>query len=94
MLDTISMADKLKGDYRKVFEKADMYATVAGGEVETQDEKMMNLFDLLMQAQYEEKPIDKIVGSDIEEFCMNYFSQEEENKENGILHFLKQSIFL
>ena len=27
MLDTISMADKLKGDYRKVFEKADMYGS-------------------------------------------------------------------
>ena len=34
MLDTISMADKLKGDYRKVFEKADMYSSVAGGDLE------------------------------------------------------------
>lgn len=81
MLDTISMAEKLNGDYRKAFEKADMYSTVAGGEEEVTSEKIMNLFDLLMQAQYEEKPIEKVIGKDIEEFCMNYFKQDEETKE-------------
>ncbi|MBQ3512815.1 MAG: hypothetical protein IJA32_03295 [Lachnospiraceae bacterium] len=81
MLDTISMADKLKGDYRKVFEKADMYSSVAGGDLEENDEKIMNLYDVLIQAQQEEKPIEKIIGSDLEEFCMSYFEREEETKE-------------
>lgn len=40
MLDTISMAEKLKGDYRKVFEKADMYSTIASGNEDVNDESL------------------------------------------------------
>lgn len=89
MLDTISMADKLKGDYRKVFEKADMYGSVAGVEEEIQDEKMMNLYDSLIQAQHEEKPVEKIIGNDIEEFCRDYFNIEEESKEKWYIRIPK-----
>ena len=70
MLDTISMAEKLQGDYRLVFEKADMYSTVSGsGDQNIEDDRLMNLFDLLIEAQHEGKPVEKIVGNDIEAFC-------------------------
>lgn len=80
MLDTISMAEKLKDDYRKVFEKADMYSTIASGNEDINDEKMMNLYDLLLEAQSEGKPVEKIVGADIEAFCREYFEADKDEK--------------
>ena len=80
MLDTISMAEKLKGDYQKVFEKADMYSTIASGNEDVNDEKMMNLYDLLLEAQSEDKPVAKIVGADIEAFCREYFEADKDEK--------------
>lgn len=80
MLDTISMAEKLKGEYRNVFEKADMYAAVTDGDT---DEKMMDLYDMLLQAQVEEKPVEKIIGEDLEVFCKEFF--REEKRERGMV---------
>lgn len=86
MLDTLSMAEKLKGDYRKVFEKADMYSILSSENEEAGDEKMMNLYDLLLEAQSNEKPVEKIVGTDIETFCKDYFKVEQDAKEKKIYH--------
>lgn len=81
MLDTIAMAKKLNGNYRKVFEKADMYSSISSKDTDVADDKMMNLYDLLMEAQNNDKPVEKIVGNDIEAFCKAYFLAEEEEKE-------------
>lgn len=40
MLDTISMAEKLRGDYRKVFEKADMYCVIS-----SENEQQLHIID-------------------------------------------------
>ena len=69
-LDTIAMAEKLHGPYREVFEKADMYSLKGTDEI---NDKMMDLFDMLMEAQAEGKPVEKIVGDDIENFCRTFF---------------------
>lgn len=96
MLDTISMAEKLQGDYRLVFEKADMYSTVSGsGDQNIEDDRLMNLFDLLIEAQHEGKPVEKIVGNDIEAFCKEYFIHEEEPEKwyisfpKNVYHFVR-----
>ena len=80
MLDTISMAEKLRGDYRKAFEKADMYCVISSENEEAADDKMMNLYDCLLEAQNNEKPIEKIIGKDIEKFCKEYFKTDKEEK--------------
>lgn len=81
MLDTISMAAQLKGEYKAVFEKADMYGILENSvDAYIYDDKMMNLYDLLMQAQAEKTPVSKIIGEDIEEFCQSYFKEEAEQK--------------
>lgn len=89
MLDTINMAKKLQGDYKLVFEKADMYSTVTGIDSNTEDDKMMNLYDLLMEAQHEGKPVEKIVGTDIETFCQEYFKEENAEKEKWYIKLPK-----
>lgn len=79
MLDTIAMAAQLEGEYKTVFEKADMYGTLENSSDEnTKDDKMMNLYDLLLQAQTDKTPVSKIIGEDIEEFCKSYFEEEAE----------------
>lgn len=77
MLDTISMAEMLKGEYRTAFEKADMYSTVTLEDEERNDEKIMNLYDLLLEAQKNGKPVEKIIGNDVEAFCKSYFKTEK-----------------
>ena len=74
MLDTIAMAAQLEGEYKTIFEKADMYGTLEKCSDENiRDDKMMNLYDLLLQAQIDKTPVSKIIGEDIEEFCKSYF---------------------
>lgn len=99
MLDTLSMAEKLSGAYRTVFEKADMYSTMAASDQNNTDDKLMDLFDILMEAQQEGKSAEKIIGNDIEAFCRDFF--DEEKKEKGITkvlvtvyHFLRVVLVL
>lgn len=66
---------KLKNEYRNVFEKVETYAAVRCVEVETREEMLMNLVDMLCTAQEEGKPAERIVGKDIEKFCKSYFSE-------------------
>ena len=91
MLDTIAMAAQLEGEYKTVFEKADMYGTLENNSDENiKDDKMMNLYDLLMQAQTDKTPVSKIIGEDIEKFCKSYFEEEEEklHKWLGVAKFI------
>ena len=91
MLDTIAMAAQLEGEYKTVFEKADMYGTLENSSDENiKDDKMMNLYDLLLQAQTDKTPVSKIIGEDIEEFCKSYFKEETEktSKWLGVAKFI------
>lgn len=91
MLDTIAMAAQLEGEYKSVFEKADMYGMLENaGDESSIDDKMMNLFDLLMQAQADKTPVSKVIGEDVEEFCKSYFKEEKETKSKwlGFLKFI------
>lgn len=72
-MDYSYMAEQLNGEYREVFEKTEVYGVIKGVAEDMQDDLMMNLFDLLLTAQAEGKPVDKIVGSDLERFCVEYY---------------------
>ncbi len=88
MLDTISMAKQLHGEYKAAFEWADVYSTSHDLTLEELDEKMMELYDLLLEAQNEEKEIEKIVGTDLELFCKNFFEKEGGNRLKELLNRL------
>ncbi len=78
MLDTISMAEQLRGEYREAFEKADVYSTMETGADAVSEEKLMELYDSLMEAQKDGVSVEKIVGNDIEKFCKKFFEEEVE----------------
>lgn len=67
--------EKLKKEYRECFERVEAYAFLKNIDEKTQEEMMMNLVDVLYTAQRKGKPLEKIVGKDIEAFCKNYFSE-------------------
>ena len=73
MLDTISMAEQLSGEYRTAFEKADLHSTFDGKNVDKSEDKLMELYNLLITAQEEGTPLENVVGEDIEEFCKKFF---------------------
>lgn len=75
MMDVIAMADLLEGEYKIAFQKADMYATVNG--VELYEDRVLNLYDMLTEAQERKEPVEKIIGNDIEVFCKEYFAPTE-----------------
>ena len=45
MLDTISMAKMLQGEYREAFEKVDLYSSLGGVNPDTVDNKLMDLYN-------------------------------------------------
>ncbi len=70
-----AMENKLTGKYREVFEKAELYGIVKNIDSKVQDEMMMDLLDLLLSAQEDHKPVEKIIGTDMEAFCKSYYQQ-------------------
>lgn len=66
--------DQLKDDYLKTFEFIEQYGLQHMITEDVMAEKMMDLIDLLLEAQNENVPAEKIVGTDKVSFCREYFS--------------------
>ncbi len=73
-MDYNVMETQLKGEYREVFSKAVLYASLKNISAQAAEEKLCDLYDLLLTAQSEEKPARKLVGKDINGFCREYFA--------------------
>ncbi len=73
-MDINVLGTQLKGEYREVFESAQVYATLKNIENAFSQDKMLELYDLLITAQNDGKPVNKLVGSDVNKFCKDYFS--------------------
>nr|MBP3599046.1 DUF1048 domain-containing protein [Eubacterium sp.] len=74
MADYMQYAEKLQGEYKEVFGKAEMFVGLKNMEGKHLEEMMMDLLDLLLTAQSEGKAVEKVVGTDMEKFCKSYFS--------------------
>ncbi|MDE6852686.1 MAG: hypothetical protein K2J67_09405, partial [Lachnospiraceae bacterium] len=74
MIDYTTMAEQLSGEYRTIFEKAELYSDMNGVQEEIKADRLMNLLDLLTTAEAEQKPAMEIIGSDLEKFCKEYFA--------------------
>lgn len=72
MMDYTAMAEQLSGEYRTIFEKVELYSDMNGVLEEVKADKLMNLLDLLMTAEADQKPASDIIGSDLNKFCREY----------------------
>lgn len=80
MIDTLAMANLLKGEYKEAFTKIDMYGSMGNVNMDIYEDRIMNLYDMFVEAQEEGKPVEKIIGKDIEGFCKAYYNCREEKK--------------
>ncbi len=72
-----TLSKQLKEPYKSVFDRVYLYANVQEITEEDSNDAMLNLYDVLFTAQTENKPVEQIVGDDIETFCQSYFDQRK-----------------
>lgn len=70
----IQLVDKLNEEYRKSFDFIEHYGNLHMVSFEKMAEKMMDLIDLMLEAQEKGQSPEEITGKNLEDFCKNYFS--------------------
>lgn len=87
-LNYIYHVDCLKGRYLEIFSQVELYAEVHGIGEDAMNDGLMNLLDMLSEAQKKEELPEKIVGENLESFCENYFSNY--GVKNRMVEFLNK----
>ena len=70
----VMLEDQLTDDYKEIFAKIKLYTTIHEIDENTCNEMLMDLLDMLLEAQKNGDAVESIVGEDVELFCHNYFS--------------------
>ena len=71
----ILLEDKLHGEYKEAFSRVSLYSNTNLIGIDTDSELMMELLDSMLMAQSEGRPVTDVVGTDIQAFCENFFSE-------------------
>ena len=66
--------DKLQGEYKNAFEQVEMYVNSESIDELTREDRLGSLLDMLLSAQEAGRPVEKVVGRNIEEFCKMFCS--------------------
>lgn len=84
-------SDQLKGEYKDAFAQVETYVNTQNVDEDTVEAHMGELLDTFLIAQEEGKPLEKIVGDDMESFCKNFCSEFTwENKALNIVDTWKR----
>lgn len=67
------MEMQLTGRYKEVFSRAQMYWSMRNIDADFAEERMSDLYDLLVTAQAENRPVERLTGADDDEFCRGFF---------------------
>lgn len=78
--------DKLSADYRKAFDQVELYVQTQQIDELTREERMNELLDIFISAEEAGKPIERVVGKDIEAFCKAFCSEFDTS--HRVLSFL------
>lgn len=87
MASYVLYKDKLTGDYLYVFDKVETYSMTLGIDEKQNEEMLMELLDTLWEAQRKQKPVEKIIGADVEQFCRDYYAGNDNRFTNWIKDF-------
>lgn len=74
-LGYIAYEDKLNKEYREVFDTVEAYGFARSIDAKVAGEWLMELLDSMLEAQEAGEPVEKIVGTDIDRFCMDFYSR-------------------
>ena len=66
--------DQLSKEYQTAFERIEAYVFTCGVDENTREERLNELLDMFLSAQNEGRPVEKIVGKDIEKFSKLFCS--------------------
>ncbi len=87
--------EKLNAEYKSVFEQVEMYVSLQTIDETTSEERLGDLLDIFLSAQDAGKPVQKIVGSNLEQFCKAFCSDfGVKNRVFLILDWLKSTAWL
>lgn len=75
VMNVNEMEKNLTGAYNEAFSTAVQYAMTKGYTKEKINESMSDLYDILLTAQEDGRPVEKVIGKDISYFCKNYFGK-------------------
>lgn len=67
------MKEQLNGEYREVFSVVLVYGTMKNVSTDVLTDRITELYDILLTAQTEGRDIKRIVGSDTERFCKDFY---------------------
>lgn len=67
--------DKLGAEYRKAFDQIELYVNTQRVDEPTKEERMNELLDIFLSAEEAGKPVERVVGNDIEAFCKAFCSE-------------------
>ena len=76
----VMLEDQLTDDYKEIFAKIKLYTTIHEIDENTCNEMLMDLLDMLLEAQKNGDAVESILGEDVELFCHNYFSEYNSGK--------------
>lgn len=87
--------DKLNAEYKSAFEQVEMYVSFQTVDQTTSEERLGELLDIFLSAQDAGKPVQSIVGGNLEEFCKTFCSDfGVKNRVLLILDRLKSTAWL
>ena len=66
--------DKLGGEYKAVFERIEMYVQSRNIDEDMKEERLGELLDIFLSAAETGKPVRRITGNDLEQFCKTFCS--------------------
>ena len=86
-MNYLMYVDKLDARYREVFGKIELYLNNTYVDDGTREEQLSELLDCLLSAQEAGKPVESVVGNDVQKFCESFCSGYD--WKNRLLHFLE-----
>ena len=66
--------DRLRGEYLSSFEQVEMYVLTQSFDEAAYEERLSQLLDVFLTAQESGRPVEKITGGDIRQFCRTFCS--------------------
>ncbi|MCD7844006.1 MAG: DUF1048 domain-containing protein [Clostridiales bacterium] len=66
--------ERLEGEYYQTFDRIELYCVSRGMDDDSQERLLGELLDMFLTAQQAGRPVKRIVGDDLEEFCRQFCS--------------------
>ncbi len=87
--------DRLSGSYLSVFEQIEMYVLTQSFDEAAREERLSELLDIFLTAKEDGRPVEKIVGNDIPQFCRTFCSDfGAKNRILSVVDFIRLDAIL